>query len=195
MPDRRAVRAFRQDNEKESFVRNFRQAMLKFILILIFVNMLQRILGMENSIVGVIFTIMWSDSMVRDLTAAPVRHLCIQTAILFLMPTAACFMSNMPPLVALLVNFATLFLIFYAFTYEYVSHLYFPYILSYLFLVYLFHYAAAASQTAAGRLFRSRHQLVNGRTRVVETVRDVLVSMIRHADTRIGCLLSGHGIP
>ncbi|MDO5602374.1 MAG: hypothetical protein Q4G07_06345 [Oscillospiraceae bacterium] len=122
---------------KESLFKNFRSATLNFIFIILFVNVFQTVFGMENSIVGVIFTIMMSASMVRDLTAAPVKHLCIQTAVLFLMTCAACLVVNAPPLLALPVNFAMLFLILYAFTYEYTSHLYFPYILSYLFLVFI----------------------------------------------------------
>ncbi len=125
------------NNAKETVAKNFWHATLNFVFILIFVNVFQKVFGMENSIVGVIFTIMMSASMVRDLTATPIRHLCLQTAILFVMATAACFVSNAPPLIALGINFAVIFLILYAFTYEYVSHLYFPYILSYLFLVFI----------------------------------------------------------
>ena len=52
------------------------------------------VFGAENSIVGVIFTIMMSASMVRDLTATPIKHLCVQGAVLVLMATAACFVSS-----------------------------------------------------------------------------------------------------
>ena len=46
-------------------------------------------------------------------------------------------MANAPPLAALPVNPMAVFLILYAYTYEYTSHLYFPYILSYLFLIFI----------------------------------------------------------
>lgn len=138
---------------------------MNFVFILIFVNVFQKVFGRENSIVGVIFTIMISASMVRDLTATPIRHLCLQTAILFVMATAACFVSNATPLIALGVNFAVIFLILCAFTCEYVSHLYFPYILSYLFLVFSVHllcYATRASQKTVGRLYRgSMHHSIS----------------------------------
>ena len=53
----------------------FRFGTLSFIFIVAYINVFQLIFGPENSIVGVIFTIMMSASMARDLTAAPVRHL------------------------------------------------------------------------------------------------------------------------
>lgn len=185
---------------RESFHKNFRFATLNFIFILIFVNLFQKIFGMENSIVGVIFTIMMSASMVRDLTATPVRHLFIQSVVLFLMAAAACFVTNVPPLLALPVNFAMIFLILYAFTYEYVSHLYFPYILSYLFLIFISpitpdQLPKRLLGVFAGAVCIILYQLVNGRKRVVETARDVLTSMIDRAQECIHCLLTATGIP
>lgn len=184
------------NNAKETVAKNFWHATLNFVFILIFVNVFQKVFGMENSIVGVIFTIMMSASMVRDLTATPIRHLCLQTAILFVMATAACFVLNAPPLIALGINFAVIFLILYAFTYEYVSHLYFPYILSYLFLVFI---SPVTPQELPKRLLGVftgavciiLYQLVTGRKRVVETTHDVLISMIDRADGYITHLLSG----
>ena len=66
---------------KESVNKNFRHATLNFIFIIIYVNVFQLVFGMENSIVGVIFTIMMSASMVRDLTGAPVKHFLCQALI------------------------------------------------------------------------------------------------------------------
>lgn len=51
--------------------RNFRFSTLDFLFIILYVNVFQFIFGPENSIVGVIFTIMMSASMARDLTATP----------------------------------------------------------------------------------------------------------------------------
>lgn len=185
---------------KESVQKNFRHATLNFIFILLFVNVFQWVFGMENSIVGVIFTIMMSASMVRDLTAAPLKHLCIQTLVLVLMAAAACFVTNVHPLLALPVNLAMIFLILYAFTYEYVNHIYFPYILSYLFLVFISPVQPEQLPKRMLGMFVGAvgiilYQLVNGRKRVVDTARDVLTTMIDEADTCIACLLSGEGIP
>lgn len=185
---------------KDRITGNFRHATCHFIFILIFVNVFQKVFGMENSIVGVIFTIMMSASMVRDLTATPVRHLFLQTAVLFLMAAAACFVANASPYLALPINLITIFLILYAFTYEYVNHLYFPYILSYLFLVFISPIVPEQLPkrllgVLAGAVCIILYQLVNGRNRVVETARDVLVTMIDHADQCIGCLLSAKGVP
>lgn len=155
---------------------------------------------MENSIVGVIFTIMMSASMVRDLTAAPIRHLCIQSFVLFLMTTAACFVSNAPPVLALPVNLVMIFILLYAFTYEYVSHLYFPYILSYLFLVFISpvtpeHLPKRLLGVFAGAVCIIVYQLVNGRKRVKNTAKDVLLTMIAQAEECIDCLLCAKGMP
>ena len=183
-----------------SLRKNFRHATVNFIFIILFVNIFQKVFGAENSIVGVIFTIMMSASMVRDLTATPIRHLCIQTAVLFLMAAAACFVAFAPPLLALPVNLAMLFLILYAFTYEYVSHLYFPYILSYLFLVFISPVPPAALPNRllgvfVGAVCIILYQLLNGRGRVVETARDVLGAMMDEADACIGCMRSAQGVP
>lgn len=185
---------------RDSFSRNFRHATLNFIFILLFVNVFQMVFGAENSIVGVIFTIMMSASMVRDLTATPIKHLCVQGAVLVLMATAACFVSSAPPLLALPVNLAMIFLILYTFTYEYVSQLYFPYILSYLFLVFISPVTPAQLPPRllgmlVGAVCIIVYQMVNGRKRVVETARDVLAAMCGRADTCIACLLSGDGVP
>lgn len=185
---------------KQHIRETFPHATVNFVFILLFIQVFQTVFGPENSIVGVIFTIMMSASMVRDLTAAPLKHLGIQAAVLALMAAAACFVVNAPPLAALPVNLAMLFLVLYAFTYEYVSHLYFPYILSYLFLVFISPIQPAQlPKRILGMLLGAvciiLYQLVNGRKRVVETARDVLISMIDKADECIRCLLSGTGVP
>lgn len=187
------------NNMKTSITQNFRHATLNFLFILLFVNVFQKIFGMENSIVGVIFTIMMSASMVRDLTATPLRHLAIQSLVLFFMAGAACWVSNVAPLLALPVNFAMVFVILYTFTFEYTSHLYFPYILSYLFLVFISPVSPAQLPkrllgVLAGAVCIIAYQWVNGRHRIVETARDVLVSMIERADGCIACLLSDRAI-
>lgn len=184
----------------ESFQKNFRSATLNFIFILVFINLFQRLFGAENSIVGVTFTVLMSASMVRDLTAAPVRHLLLQSAMLFLMAAAACFVGSAPPLLALPVNLGMTFIILYAFTYEYVDHLYFPYILSYLFMVFISpiqprQLPKRLLGVLAGALSIILYQLVNGRKRVAQTARGVLTTMLERADGCIRCLLNGEGVP
>ena len=67
----------------------FRSSTLNFIFILAYVHLFSYIFGPENTIVGVIFTIMMSASMVRDLTATPLRHLVTQALVLVWMALAA----------------------------------------------------------------------------------------------------------
>ena len=188
-----------RDRMKESVNKNFRHATLNFIFIIIYVNVFQLVFGMENSIVGVIFTIMMSASMVRDLTGAPVKHFLCQALILVLMAAAACFVAAVPPLAAVPVNLAMIFLILYAYTYEYVSHIYFPYILSYLFIVFISPVPPEGLPkrllgTAAGAAGIILYQLVNGRNRVAETAREVLTAMIDEAESCIEGILSGKEI-
>lgn len=187
-------------NAKSSVRKNFRFATLNFLFILVYVNVFQLVFGAENSIVGVIFTIMMSASMARDLTARPIKHLLVQTFVLALMAAAACFVSNADPLLAAPVNFLMILVILYAFTYEYVSHLYFPYILSYLFLVFISpvgpeQLPKRLLSMCAGAVSIILYQLFMGRKRVVETTRDVLMDMIGEARECIRCLLAGEGVP
>lgn len=140
-------------------------------------------LGAENSIVGVIFAIMMSASMVRDLTANPFRHLFIQAVVLMFMALAAYWVNVLPAPFSFLINFTTLLGILYAYTYEYSSHMYFSYILSYLFLIFII--PANSGQLprrlmamAAGALCIILYQWFKGRKRVAETARDELSEMI-----------------
>lgn len=181
---------------KDSVKKNFKSATLNFIFIVAFVNVFQLIFGAENSIVGVIFTIMMAASMVRDWTAAPLKHLCIQAVVLVSMAAAACFVSNADPLIALPVNLGMIFFILYAFTYEYSTHMYFPYILSYLFLVFISPVQPAQLPTrllgmCVGAVSIILYQLVKGRKRIVETANDVLVAMADQARACIESLVSG----
>lgn len=175
---------------------NFKSATLNFLFIIVFVNLFQQVFGMENSIVGVVFAILMSASMARDLTAAPIKHLLIQTVVLLLMAGVACFVSNAPVLLAFPVNFAMICLILYAYTYEYVNHLYLPYILSYLFLVFISPVSPEQLPKRllgmlAGAVCIILYQLVNGRNRIAETARDVLLTMIDEADQFISDRCAG----
>lgn len=162
---------------------NFRHSTLSFIFIIAYVNIFPLIFGPENSIVAVIFTIMMSASMVRDLTATPVKHLFLQSAVLVWMGIAAFLVTTLPALFSFLINFFTLLLILYAFTYEYSNHIYFPYILSYLFLIFISPVHAGQLPMRilgmlAGAVSIMLYQWVMGRKRVQETARDVLTEMI-----------------
>ena len=162
---------------------NFRFSTLSFIFIIFYVNIFQIIFGPENSIVGVIFTIMMSASMVRDLTATPFRNLMVQTLVLVWMALAAYWVSTLPAPLSFVINFITLLLILYAYTYEYSNHIYFPYILSYLFLVFISpvnvqQLPKRMLGMAAGAVSIMLYQWIMGRKRVVETARDVLTEML-----------------
>lgn len=185
---------------KDSVRKNIVPGTLNFLFTIAFINLFQAVFGAENSIVGVIFAILMSASMVRDLTARPVQHLLTQTAVLFLMAGAACFVANMPAFLALPVNLVMLFIILYAYTFEYSSHLYFPYILSYLFLVFISPVTPERLPKRLLGVFTGAvciilYQLVKGRKRMGETARDVLGSMTEQAQACIQCLLSGEGAP
>mgnify|MGYP000102065639 FL=1 len=84
---------------------NFRHSTLSFIFIIAYVNIFPLIFGPENSIVAVIFTIMMSASMVRDLTATPVKHLFLQSAVLVWMGIAAFLVTTLPALFSFLIIF------------------------------------------------------------------------------------------
>lgn len=180
--------------------KNLKFATLSFLFIIAYVNVFQKLFGAENSIVGVIFTIMMSASMARDLTSTPLKHLFAQAAVLVLMAVSACLVSTLNPWAALPVNFAVIYFILYTYTYEYSGHLYFPYILSYLFLVFI---SPSSPEQLPKRIMAMvtgavciiLYQLVMGRNRAEETVTDVLLTLIREAKQYISCLLSGSAAP
>ena len=166
----------------EKIKSGFRFNTLSFLFILVYINFFTFLFGQENSIVAVIFTIMMSASMVRDLTATPVRHLCIQSLVLVWMALAAFWVNTLPVPLAFIIHFITLLLILYSFTYEYSSNMYFPYILSYLFLIFLAPISAQQlPKRIWGMLFGAAsillYQWFMGRNRVAETARDVLCEM------------------
>lgn len=174
----------------------FRFGTLSFIFIVAYINVFQLIFGPENSIVGVIFTIMMSASMARDLTAAPVRHLIAQSLVLVWMALAAYWVNALPMPMSFMINFVTLLGILYAFTYEYSSHLYFPYILSYLFLIYISPVSGAQlprrlMAMLAGAVSIMLYQWFMGRKRVVETAKDVLCGMVDMISHYIDSRLEG----
>ena len=191
---------FLRENVFKRVRANFAHATLNFLFIIAFVNVFQWIFGVENSIVGVIFTIMMSASMVRDMTATPVKHLLIQAAVLLWMGLSAYLVTTLNPLAAFPVNLVTVFFILYAFTYEYSNHMYFPYILSYLFLIFISPVQSAGLPKRllgllVGAVSIILFQLFMGRRRAARTAQDVLSAMADEVASTIGYLLTGEGEP
>lgn len=185
---------------KQNIKNNFWSFTLNFLFIIAYVNVFQMVFGPENSIVGVIFTIMMSASMARDLTATPIHHFAVQAFVLVGMAFCAFWVTILPPFPAFFINLTVIFLILYAYTYEYSNHIYFPYILSYLFLVFI----SPASATglpkrllamAAGAVSIILYQLYMGRKRVEKTARDVLSDIIDDALAAVAFALTGEGAP
>lgn len=178
--------------------KTFVYATVNFALIITYVSLFKIIFGPENSIVGVIFAIMMSASMVRDLTGTPFRHLLIQALVMVGMTLSAFLVTSLPPALSFIVNLLTLFLILYAFTYEYSSHMYFPYILSYLFLIFISpvtfeQLPGRIAGMLAGAVSIIIYQWIAGRRRVEETARDVLGSILDCVRESIGFALAGDG--
>lgn len=181
---------------KNNVKKNFISATLNFLFIIIFINVFQKLFGAENSIVGVIFAIMMSASMVRDLTATPVRHFIIQSITLVLMSVVACIVTAISPWWAFFFNVIMLFLILYAFTYEYANQLYFPYILSYLFLIFISpvspeHLPKRMLAMVSGAVCIIIYQWIHGRKRIVKTSQDVLGAMCLKVKTCIQQRIDG----
>lgn len=86
---------------KAGFVSNT----LNFLFIITYVNFFSFLFGPENTIVGVIFTIMMSASMVRDLTATPLRHLFVQSLVLVWMALAAFWVTTLPAPLSFIIHF------------------------------------------------------------------------------------------
>lgn len=184
---------------KQSVKNNFRFATTEMIFVLIFVNVFQMVFGPENSIVGVIFVILMASSMAKDMTLAPVRHFSVQAILLLGMGVAACLVGNLEPEVAVIINFTAAFLILYLFTYEYTSSLYFPYILSYLFLIFISpitidQLPKRLAGMVTGCVGIIIYQFIRGRNRVVTDTASALLTLIDEADQYVDHLLYGKEI-
>ena len=178
----------------------FLSSTLNFVFIVGFISLFQVVFGAENSIVGVIFAVMMSASMVRDMTGAPLRHLVFQAAILVGMGIAAYLVSTLNPWLALPINFLALFFLLYTFTYEYANHMYFPYILSYLFLVFISpvevdQLPVRLLGLLAGAVCIIFYQLFMGRKRAAVTAQTVLGSLLDIASRDVAFLQEGKPRP
>lgn len=184
---------------KTSVKENLWYAIWNFTLVVVFIQAFSAVFGPENNIVAVIFAIMMSASMARDLTAAPWKHLLLQALTLVSMTVAACLVNNLGPLMGLWVNLVMLFIILYAYTYEYASHLYFPYILSYLFLMFISpitpqQLPKRVLGMLVGAVCIMLYQFAAGRKRVVNTARDELTALLDMASGSVAFLLDGDGV-
>lgn len=183
-------------NAGKNIKENFKSYTLDFIFIVLFISVFQTVFGQENNIVGVILTILMASSMMRDLTSTPLKHLVIQSSVLVAMAVSACLVVILNPWIALIINFIMITIILYSFTYEYASNLYFPYILSYLFMIFigpvtLEQLPKRVLSMLAGALCIRVYQFVKGRKRVVDTTRDSLTVIIDEALVCTQCLIDG----
>lgn len=183
-------------NFKESFKKNFKFSTTEMIFVLIFVNLFQLIFGAENSIIGVIFVIIMACSMMRDMTAFPIRHFVIQMFVLLGMTIAACMVNNFSYKYALIINFFVSFIILYSYTYEYASNLYFPYILSYLFMIFI---SPVNFEQLPKRLIGVTfgcigiiiYQFIRGRNRVERDTKNALLLIINEVYQYVDFVLNG----
>lgn len=187
-------------NAGKNIKENFKSYTLDFIFIVLFISVFQTVFGQENNIVGVILTILMASSMMRDLTSTPLKHLVIQSSVLVAMAVSACLVVILNPWIALIINFIMITIILYSFTYEYASNLYFPYILSYLFMIFigpvtLEQLPKRVLSMLAGALCIMVYQFIKGRKRVVDTTRDSLTVIIDEALVCTQCLIDGAGKP
>lgn len=111
--------------------------MLNFLFIVLFIQVFQHFFGADNSVIAIILTILMGICAGRDVTASPVKHFLLQFLLFAFLATAACFSVALGPWLAIPINLVATFVVLYAYTYEYSHHLYFPYLLSYLFLLYI----------------------------------------------------------
>lgn len=179
----------------DDWKKKIRFSTLSFLFIIAYVNIFPMLFGAENNIVAVIFTILMSASMVRDLTGTLLRHFFIQAFVLIWMSIAACLVNILPPMISLLINLITLFIILYAFTYEYANHLYFPYILSYLFLIFISPVPPTLLPRrilamVAGAFSIIAYQWIMGRKKIKNNAQDILCDMIHHIKEQIQLTLS-----
>lgn len=179
---------------------NFKSITSNFIFIFIFLNLFQLLFGAENSILGVVFIIIMQSSMLLDFTAKPVKNFFAQLLILETMVVSAFLINSLNPFVTILMNFIVLFILLYSFTFEYTSDLYMPYILSYLFLIFI---SPVSAQDLPRRMLAALvgtacvilYHLLKGRNRAGETVGVALTGMIDEASQCMRCLLLCAGTP
>lgn len=185
---------------KESITRNFKSATIGFTVIIIFINMYQMVFGSENMVLGIILAPLILILMTRDLTARPVKHSFTQAFVLCSMAAMACLQSIMPVPAAAFINFAMIYALAYGFTSECGDHLYFQYILSYLFLIFLGPITPEQLPTRLiGMIVGSAciviYQCYKGKNRFSKITQTTLLSMLDQGEETLQYLLSGQTPP
>lgn len=172
---------------------NFKSITLNFVFIFIFINLFQRFFGAENTIVGVVFVIVMQSSMLLDFTVRPMKNFFVQLLIMEAMTVSAFLIHALNPLVTMPLNFVILFILLYVFTFEYTTDLYMPYILSYLFLIFISPVSLGQMPermlaVLVGTTCVILYHLIKGRGRSAKTVCEALTGLI---DEARGCMV-GH---
>lgn len=180
--------------------KNFKSITLNFAFVFIFMNLFQLMFGSENSIVAVVFIIIMQSSMLLDFTVKPVKIFFVQLFILETMVVSAFLINTLNPFVTIPMNFIVLFTLLFAFTFDYTLDLYMPYILSFLFLIFISPVSIQMLPTRmlailVGMLCVMLYHFFMGRNRTRETVCKALTGMIDECHQCILCLLSGAGLP
>lgn len=116
---------------------NFLFATLNFVFIAAFIQCFTDLFGGQNTVIAIIAVILMGICAGKNVAAAPMKHFFVQLAVFGGMTIAACYSVSLGAWPAIPINFAVIFGIVYAYTFEYSNHLYFPYLLSYLFLLFI----------------------------------------------------------
>lgn len=171
-----------------SIKQNFWFATLNFIFIIGFIQIFQLIFGAQNGIVAIILSILMGIYAAKDVSIAPVKKFIIHTIVLCLLSAAACFSRALGAWIAIPINLTITFCILYAYTYDYSNHLYFPYILSYLFLLFISPVAIEAlplrlGSIAAGTFCMMLYALILKNRNIEKPAQQCLKSLIESCET------------
>ncbi|MEG2513294.1 MAG: FUSC family protein [Acetivibrio sp.] len=185
---------------QKTIQKNYKTATENFLFTAIFVNLFQMIFGAENSIVGVAFAIIMPASMLLDLAAKPVKNFFSQFIIMEAMTIASFLVGKWNPYGAIPINLIILFFLLYFFTFEYAMDLYMPYLLSYLFLVFISPITLEQLPKRMISVFFGSaciicYHLVKGNHRMGKAVSNTLTEIIEEVQDSLQCLLSGKCVP
>ena len=168
------------------------------IFILLFINAMGFFAGQVNLILAVSLIVIILSSATRDMLGTPVKHFFLQLGAMALMTTTATLSYALPLPAALASTFAAVFLLVYFFTFETGTHMYFPYLLGFLFLRFI---APVGFDRLAPRLICCLisavvllgYQFIVARHRVREVHRGCLLLLVAQARAALECLTVGQG--